>query len=693
MNSDLEKVRNIGIMAHIDAGKTTTTERILYYTGKNYKIGEVHDGTATMDWMQQEQERGITITSAATTCKWNEFVINIIDTPGHVDFTIEVERSLRVLDGAVGIFDGVAGVEPQSETVWAQADRYEIPRLAFINKLDRIGSNFKSCIDEIRKKLDKIAVAIQLPIGEEVDFVGVIDLIEMQALYFSEEDLGIEVLVKEIPVELEKEAELGREELIAALADFDDTFAELYLSSEEISNSCLKKTLRKSVLCNNFIPVLCGSAFKNKGIQPLLDAIIDFLPSPVDRGEIKGVNGKKKEQEEFRRPSLDDNFSGLAFKVALDSFVGTLTFFRIYSGVLKVGQQVFNPLKKKKERIGKILQMHADKRTEITEAKAGDIIAILGLKNTVTGDTLCNENCPIIFDLMKFPETVIQMAIEPRTTNDEKKLSFSLEQLKLEDPSFNYVYNKETGQLLIKGMGELHLEIICDRLEREFKVKIRKGSPQISYKESIMFDGKGEDTFHRNQGGKIIFGNCTIHVRPEKYEKGILFESKMTKKDLPQEFIDAIKKSVIDTAVGGNLAGNPFINIQATLVAANFVEEESTEVAYAISASQAFKKACVDGKIILLEPKMSLEIITPSMYTGDIISDINMKRGKILSIDIKKDKEIIHAKVPLAEMFGYSTVLRSKSQGRANFSMVFDRHEGMSKELTKLILEKRGIYI
>ncbi len=694
MSSDqLNLIRNIGIMAHIDAGKTTTTERILYYTGKSYKIGEVHDGAATMDWMVQEQERGITITSAATTCKWTDKTINIIDTPGHVDFTIEVERALRVLDGAVGVFDSVAGVEPQSETVWGQADKYNVPRIAFCNKMDRVGADFQMCLEEIRTKLGKSAAAIQLPIGAEDEFAGVVDLVEMRAITFKADDLGATVELGDIPSDMTDEAALAREELLEALADYDDDFAEKYLSGEDISNEEVKKNIRNATIEHEFIPVLCGSAFKNKGVQPLLDAIVDYLPSPIDRGEVKGVNGKNKDKEEIRKPSYEDAFSGIAFKIATDPFVGSLTFFRVYSGALKSGAQVYNPLKGKRERINKIVQMHADKRTELQEAKAGDIVALTGLKETVTGETLCAENRTVIFDLMEFPETVISVAIEPKTSNDEKKLMSSLASLKLEDPSFSYLHNKETGQLLIYGMGELHLEIICDRLKREFKVEIRVGDPQVSYRETIDGPAISDATFNREQAGKMVFGHCEIEVEPADSQAGIIFESDISKRDLPQEFIDAIEKSVHDTSLGGTMAGYPLINIKATLKSAKYHEEDSSDVAYAIAASQAFREACQKAGLQLMEPKMSLEVITPTDYTGDIISDINMKRGKILNMGAKQDKEVVEAEVPLSELFGYSTDIRSKSQGRASFTMNFDRYEQIPRDLAKEILEKRGIYI
>lgn len=693
MSGQLENTRNIGIMAHIDAGKTTTTERILYYTGVNYKIGEVHDGAATMDWMVQEQERGITITSAATTCKWSDKIINIIDTPGHVDFTIEVERALRVLDGAVGVFDAVSGVEPQSETVWGQADKYKVPRLAFCNKMDRVGADFDNCVKEIREKLGKTAAPIQIPIGAEDEFQGLIDLVEMKAKTFSSEDLGAKVVVGEIPADLQDEAEAAREELIETLADYDDEFAEKYLGGEELTVEEIKAVIRKATIEDEFIAVLCGSAFKNKGVQPLLDAICDYLPSPIDRGEIKGHSAKDREKEDARKPDPSDLFSGLAFKITSDPFVGLLTYVRVYSGEIKVGQNIYNPLKKKKERVNKILQMHADKRKEIPTAKAGDIVALSGMKFTTTGETLCTDHKPIIFDLMEFPESVISVAIEPKTTADEKKLLATLEQLKIEDPSFNFSNNAETGQLLIFGMGELHLEIIADRLQREFKVGVNVGKPQVAYRESISKMAEAEATFNKEHGGKVQFGHVRLRVEPNPGIDTIEFHSEVTKKQLPLDFIEAIEKSIRDTAPAGALAGYPFIQMKVTLLDAQYSEEDSTEVAYVIAASQAFMKACRESSLELYEPIMDLEILTPAEYTGDVIADVNQKRGQIASMNPKQNKEVIKAEVPLAELFGYSTDLRSRSQGRASFSMEFLKYEMIGKDLAKKVLEAKGIYI
>ncbi|MCB9060695.1 MAG: elongation factor G [Halobacteriovoraceae bacterium] len=689
----LDKVRNIGIMAHIDAGKTTTTERILFYTGKNYKIGEVHDGAATMDWMVQEQERGITITSAATTCFWKDANINIIDTPGHVDFTIEVERSLRVLDGAIGVFDAVSGVEPQSETVWGQADKYNVPRLAFANKMDRVGASFFNTIDEIRTKLNKKAAAIQIPIGSESDFAGVIDLVRMKAIFFPEENQGQQIVEEEIPSDMIEDSKLYREELIEVLSDYFDDMAEKFLDGYEFLEDEMRDYIRRAVIEKEFVPVLCGSAFKNKGVQPLLDAVVYYLPSPIDRGEIAGISAKDNETEFTRKPDEKELFSALAFKISSDPFVGTLTYIRIYSGELKLGQTIFNPLKKKKEKISKILLMHANKREELKSAKVGDIVALAGLKYTTTGETLCAEHKPIIFDLMDFPEAVISIAIEPKTSSDEEKLVSALETLKIEDPSFEFKNNKETGQLLIYGMGELHLEIIVDRLTRDFKVGINVGRPQVSYRESIVSERIEEETFNKEVSGKVQFGHCKLKISPYDFQSGVKFESILTKRDIPQSYIDEIEKSILNTAPGGALAGYPFINIKATLIEAKFDEVNSIELAYAIAASKAFTEACRKAGLCLLEPIMDLEVVTPTEYNGEVIADVNAKRGKILGMEPKGEKEQLKAEVPLAEMFGYSTDLRSKTQGRANFSMTFKKYEEIPSTLAKKILEKRGIYI
>ncbi|MFW5888038.1 MAG: elongation factor G [Bacteriovoracia bacterium] len=692
----LAKTRNIGIMAHIDAGKTTTTERILFYSGKNYKIGEVHDGAATMDWMIQEQERGITITSAATTTMWQKHIINIIDTPGHVDFTIEVERALRVLDGAVGVFCAVGGVEPQSETVWHQADKYKVPRIAFVNKMDRIGADFDNAVEEIKTKLNKVPCPLQIPIGKEDDFTGIIDLIDMKAVYFSEDDQGQKVIREEIPKELTDDASLARETMIETLADFNDEIMELFLSGERVSNQQIKEVIRDATINKNMIPVLCGSAFKNKGVQLLLDAVIDYLPSPVDRGEIAGHDTKNVEKIITRKPDKNDAFSGLAFKIQRDPFVGTLTYFRIYSGEVKAGQTVFNPIHKRKERIQKILQMHANKRLELPTAQAGDIVAFAGLKETTTGETLCLEHRQIIFDLMDFPETVISIAIEPKTAADEEKLLDALNLLKMEDPTFNYFSNKETGQLLIYGMGELHLEVVVDRLQREFKLGINVGKPQVSYRETVKGKGIAEQVYRREIGDKINYGHCKIQVEPlgeDIDQTNIPIEFAFKRGQMPKEFLSVIEKSIRDTIPSGALAGYAFLALKVTVLEAKYDELESKDVAYSIAASMAFKEACQKAGISMMEPFMNLEVVTPNEYTGDVISDINMKRGRILNIDTKQNKEVVKGEVPLAEMFGYSTDLRSKSQGRASFTMNLSHYEVMDTQLTKKILEARGIFI
>lgn len=692
-STEIHRVRNIGIMAHIDAGKTTTTERILFYTGKNYKLGEVHEGTATMDWMIQEQERGITITAAATTCAWNDAVINIIDTPGHVDFTIEVERSLRVLDGAVGVFCAVGGVEPQSETVWGQADKYNVPRIAFVNKMDRIGADFLSVITEIREKLGKKAAAIQMPIGSEESFTGMIDLLKLKKLVWGGANQGEKYEVQDLePSELE-EAKLYRDELLEHLADFDDKLAEEYLGGAEISVETMESAIRTATVKHGFIPVLCGSAFKNKGVQPLLDAVVKYLPSPLDKGEVKGHDAKDKEKIVTRKPDEADLFSALAFKISSDPFVGQITYLRIYSGELVSGSQVFNPLEKKKERINKILQMHANKRTELETASAGDIIAVSGLKFTTTGQTLCSEHKPIIFDLMEFPETVISIAIEPKTSQDEEKLQKTLDYLKIEDPSFTYRNNKETGQLLIFGMGELHLDIITDRLEREFKVGVNKGNPQVSYRESVSGKGQGENVFRRELAGKMQFGQCAITVEPIEGSLEVKVDFAKKDRSVPEDIYDAVKRGILESAPGGAMAGYPIIGVKATVTSIEYNEAESSDVAYTIAASMAFKEACQKAGLVLMEPIMALEVTTPSDYAGDVIADVNAKRGRILGIEPKSNKDVLKAEVPLSEMFGYSTQLRSRTQGRASFTLTFKHYEQLTHNQAKDILQKRGIYI
>ena len=691
--ADSSHLRNIGIMAHIDAGKTTTTERILYYTGKSYKIGEVHEGTATMDWMVQEQERGITITSAATTCEWKGHTINIIDTPGHVDFTIEVERSLRVLDGAVGVFCAVGGVEPQSETVHNQADKYNVPRIAFVNKMDRIGADFHNVVSEIKEKLGKVAAPCQIPIGAEEEFSGVIDLVTMKKLVWAGSDLGEKFSESDLTEAEQEEAGMHRDELIETLCDFDDELAEKYLGGEEITLAELKAAIRAAVIKEGFVPVFCGSAFKNKGVQPLLDAVNDYLPSPDDLGSVTGFSPKDHEKKIERKLSGSEPFSGLAFKIVSDPFVGQLTFFRVYSGKIKAGEQIFNPLSNKKERVGKIVQLHANKREELKEAKAGDIIAISGLKFTTTGQTLCQTSNPIIYDLMEFPETVISIAIEPKTSADEDKLAKTLEQLKIEDPSFNYINNKETGQLLIYGMGELHLEIIVDRLKREFKVEVNVGSPQVSYRETVSNTATARHTFEKDMNGKNVFGEVALEVAPNHEDQGVEYVEEFKSREVPKEFLESAQNGVMDSMAGGVLAGYGINSVKITLKDLKLRDEESNDIAYSIAASMAFQEACRKAKPVLMEPIMDLEVLTPSDNAGDVIGDLNMRRGRVLNMSSKGDKEIIKAEAPLASMFGYSTDLRSKTQGRATFMMSFKRYEVMEKNLQDEVLRKRGIIL
>ena len=691
MDVELESLRNIGIMAHIDAGKTTTTERILYYTGRTYKMGEVHDGNATMDWMVQEQERGITITSAATACSWKNYSINIIDTPGHVDFTVEVERALRVLDGAVGIFCAVGGVEPQSETVHGQADKYHVPRIAFINKMDRIGADFHQVILEIRSKLGKVPCPIQIPIGQEENFQGVVDLVKMKALIWAMDDLGEHFKETEIPSALKEEAQGYREEMVSILADYDDQLAEDYLEGRDLKESQILAVLRLATLSHRVMPVLCGSAFKNRGVQPLLDAVVNFLPSPLDRGNIKGVDPKTKTKDLFRRPFNEDPFSGIAFKMVIDPFVGILTYIRLYSGILKPGGMVYNPLKKRRERVQKILKMHANKREELKEARAGDIVALAGLKETITGETLCLEQKQIIFDLMEFPQAVISVAIEAKTALDQDKLERGLAQLSVEDPSFHFRHNSETGQLLISGMGELHLEIIVDRLQREFKVEINVGQPQVSYRETITQTTLATREYVRVVGEKRQRGHCTLKVEPQDYQQGVVFDSQVSKRNLPPGIQEAIAKGVSETALGGVLAGYALINIKCTLQGAEYEESEAHLPSYTMAASQAFQEACRKAGPIMMEPIMDLEVVVPGKYTGDILGNLNSRRGKILNMASRGSKEVITAQAPLAEMFGYSTDLRSKSQGRASFTMTFKFYGPLSLSQTKEFLKGRGI--
>ncbi|MHB1644948.1 MAG: elongation factor G [Candidatus Acididesulfobacter diazotrophicus] len=685
--TSLEKIRNIGIMAHIDAGKTTTTERILYYTGANYKIGEVHEGTATMDWMEQEQERGITITSAATTCYWKNHRINIIDTPGHVDFTIEVERSLRVLDGAVAVFDGVAGVEPQSETVWRQADKYSVPRICFVNKMDRTGANFFRCVDMIKTRLNAVPVVMQIPLGLEDKFKGVIDVTLMKALVYTDENLGSEYDTTDIPEDYIKDAQKYHNEFIEKACDFNDELMEKYLAGEEIDVKAAKKAIRQGALEFKVVPVFCGSAFKNKGVQPLLDAIIEYLPSPLDVPSIKGIN-PDTDKEEFRKASDSEPFSALAFKIASDPYTGQLTYIRVYSGVLTSGSYVFNSVKDTKERIGRLLRMHANKKEEIKEVYAGDIAAAVGLRSTTTGDTLCDDSNPIILEAMDFPDPVISIAIEPKTKADQEKLGLSLQKLTVEDPSFRVKTDEETGQTIISGMGELHLEIIVDRLLREFKVDANVGKPQVAYKETINKKVQSEGKFIRQSGGRGQYGHVWLEIEPLGKGSGFEFENKIKGGVVPTEYIPAINKGIVEAMTSGVMAGYPAVDIKVAVYDGSFHEVDSSEMAFKIAASMAFKDGCRKASPALLEPIMKVEVLVPEDFMGDVIGDLNSRRGRILNLEARAGIQVINAEVPLAEMFGYSTDLRSKTQGRANYSMEFLKYEQVPKNISEEIVAK-----
>ena len=672
-------------MAHIDAGKTTTTERILYYTGVTYKIGEVHDGTAVMDWMVQEQERGITITSAATTCYWKDYKINIIDTPGHVDFTIEVERSLRVLDGAVAVFDTVAGVEPQSETVWRQADKYDVPRIAFMNKMDRVGADFFMSVESMVERLDANPVPIQIPIGAEDTFRGPIDLVTMKGIFYDDETLGASYTEGDIPEDLLPKAREYREKMIEALADVDDKIMEKYLNKEEIGPDEIKAVLRKGTLERKLTPVICGTAFRNKGVQLLLDAIVDYLPAPLD---IPPVAGKVPNSDSVivRQASDADPFSAIAFKVMTDPFVGQLTFIRVYSGVLSAGSYVYNSTKDTKERVGRLLKMHANKREELKEVSAGDIAAVVGLKHTLTGDTLCDEKQPIILEVMVFPEPVMSVAIEPKTKVDQERLSQSLGKLTQEDPSFRVSLNEETGQTIISGMGELHLEIIVDRLLREFKVGANVGKPQVAYKETIRNVSKAEGKFIRQTGGRGQYGHVYIEIEPLEPGKGFEFENKVVGGTIPREYVPAVEKGIREAADRGILAGYPVVDIKAKLYDGSYHDVDSSEMAFKIAGSMAFKEATKKAKPVILEPVMSLEIVTPEEYMGDVIGDLNSRRGRILEIEKRGNAQVIKGQAPLAEMFGYATDLRSKTQGRATYTMQFSHYNEVPKGVSEGII-------
>ncbi len=674
-------------MAHIDAGKTTTTERILYYTGVTYKIGEVHDGTAVMDWMPQEQERGITITSAATTCSWSDHVINIIDTPGHVDFTIEVERSLRVLDGAVAAFDAVAGVEPQSETVWRQANKYGVPRIAFMNKMDRVGADFFMAVSSMVDKLGANPVAIQIPIGREEGFRGSIDIVAMRAFYFDDETLGAKYVETDVPEEYIVKAKEYRDKLLEQIADIDENIMEKYLSGEEISAKEIKSAIRRGTVEMKITPVVCGSAFKNKGVQLLLNAIVDYLPSPLDIPPVRGIKPSDGSEIE-RMPNDNEPFSALAFKIMSDPFVGLLTFVRVYSGVLSAGSYVYNSTKDVRERIGRLLKMHANKREEIKEVRAGDIAAIVGLKSTLTGDTLCDENTPIILESMEFPEPVISVAIEPKTKADQERLSISLAKLAQEDPSFRVSYNDETGQTIISGMGELHLEIIVDRLMREFKVSANVGKPQVAYKETIRNTSRIEGKFVRQSGGRGQYGHVWLDMEPLERGTGFEFVNKIVGGTIPKEYVPAVEKGIKEAMEGGVLAGYPVVDVRATLFDGSYHEVDSSEMAFKIAGSMAFKEGAKKAQLALLEPIMSVEVVTPEEYMGDVIGDLNSRRGKIQSMEKRGTAQVIKSMVPLAEMFGYATDLRSKTQGRATYTMQFSHYEEAPKSIMDGIVAK-----
>ena len=685
----LKDTRNIGIMAHIDAGKTTTTERILFYTGVNHKIGEVHEGAATMDYMEQEQERGITITSAATTAFWNGHRINIIDTPGHVDFTVEVERSLRVLDGSVAVFSAVDGVQPQSETVWRQADKYNVPRMAFLNKMDRVGADFDMCVNDIKEKLGGNGVPIQLPIGAEDNFEGIIDLVTMKEYLFKDETMGADYEIVDIRAELADEAQAAREHMIESVVETDDDLMEKYFGGEEITEEEIKKALRVATIAGTVVPVLCGTAFKNKGIQPLLDAVVAYMPSPVDinGGKVNGTDPKTEEPIQ-RTISDDEPFSALAFKIITDPFVGRLSFFRVYSGVLEKGSYVLNSTKGKKERMGRLLQMHANKREELDIVYSGDIAAAVGLKDTTTGDTLCAENAPIILEKMEFPDTVIQIAVEPKTKADQEKMGTALSKLAEEDPTFKVTTNQETGQTLISGMGELHLEIIVDRMKREFKVEANVGKPQVAYRETINGATDVEEKYAKQSGGRGQYGHVKMKVEAN-HGKGYEFINEITGGAIPREYIPAVDKGIQEALEAGVVAGYPVQDIKVTLYDGSYHEVDSSEMAFKIAGSMAIKKGLRAANPVLLEPIFKVEVTTPEEYMGDVIGDLNSRRGQVSGMTERNNAKIINAQVPLAQMFGYATDLRSKTQGRASYSMEFEKYVQVPNNIAQQVIAER----
>ncbi len=685
--NDLSLTRNIGIMAHIDAGKTTTTERILFYTGKTHKLGEVHEGAATMDWMEQEQERGITITSAATTCYWKDHRINIIDTPGHVDFTVEVERSLRVLDGAVATFCAKGGVEPQSETVWRQADKYKVPRIAYVNKMDINGANFENAVNMMKERLHTNAVPILLPIGKEDTFVGVIDILTRKADIYKD-DLGKEIEITDIPAEYTDKVEEIRAELVELAAEQDDALMEKYFEEGDLPLEDIKKGLRKATLAMKVTPVLCGSSYKNKGVQNLLDAIVDYLPNPLDIGEIKGVNPKGEEED--RLPDASAPFCGLAFKIMADPFVGKLAFFRAYSGTLKTGSYVYNSVKGKKERVARILRMHANHREEVEEVSAGEIVALVGLKETTTGDTLCDETHPIILEKMEFPDPVIQVAIEPKTKAGQEKMGFALAKLAEEDPSFKTYTDQETGQTIIAGMGELHLEIIVDRLLREFRVEANVGKPQVAYKETIRQAVEAEGLYKRQTGGHGQYGHCKIRLEPQEPGKGYEFVDETVGGSIPKEFIQPVNKGIMEAAKTGILAGYEVVDFKVTVYDGSYHDVDSSEMAFKIAGSMALKDGLAKAKSVLLEPIMKVEIVTPEAYFGDIMGNVTARRGIIQGTEDRNGVKVIDAHIPLSEMFGYATDLRSRTQGRGNYTMQFDHYAEVPKSVAEKIIGKKA---
>jgi elongation factor G len=685
----LERTRNIGIMAHIDAGKTTTTERILYYTGRSYKIGEVHEGTATMDWMVQEQERGITITSAATTCFWRDCRVNIIDTPGHVDFTVEVERSLRVLDGAVAILDAVSGVEPQTETVWRQADKYRVPRIIYVNKMDRVGADYYQCIDMVRSRLGAHPVPLQIPIGREDQYRGLVDLIDEIGLVWDDDDdsLGKEYTKIAVPADLQEQVKEYREKMIEGLAEVDEHLMEKYVHGEPITPAELKAAVRKGTISMKLFPVLCGASFKNKGVQALLDSVIDYLPSPLDIPAVQGINPETKETED-RKADDDAPFAALAFKIMNDQHVGQLVFLRVYSGTLEAGSGVYNSTKDKKERVGRLLRMHANKKEEVEAVAAGDIAAAIGLKLTTTGDTLCDTDRPIVLESMTFPDPVIAVAIEPKTRADEEKLGTSLSRLALEDPTFRVTSDEETAQTLIHGMGELHLEIIVDRLLREFKVEANVGKPQVAYRETVRKHAEAQGRYVRQTGGRGQYGDVYLEVEPNEAGKGFEFENKIVGGTVPREYIPAVEKGIREALDTGVLAGYPIVDIKVRLTDGSYHDVDSSEMAFKIAASMGFKEACRKAKPVLLEPVMDVEVVTPEEYMGAIVGDLNSRRGRIVSMEARGSSQVIRASVPLGQMFGYATEMRSMTQGRATYTMQFARYEEVPPGIAEEIMAK-----